>query len=540
VLAALLLALVAAGRPGPAHADTESGLPEALRALMPPGIRPHRERTRLSEVRSAEVAYVAERVAPSGNGDENAVEVEYTVDPDLESRIRSALEAAGISLGHVIVIDPATGALLAYVSTRPEVFPATRAYPTASLMKVVTAAAVLRHAPRAARRDCRYVGSPHELRTDQLVEPAAGGVLVSFQRAIASSNNQCFARLAVHDVGEQALRAEIRGVGLLEAPGAGHPPGWIAPLSGDFVLGRLGSGVAGAFVSPLGAARLAAALARGELVEPRWIARARGADGEPLALPEPPAPRPVWPPRLADELRETLVSVTEGGTAAGAFLGASGERRLGPVRVSGKTGTVSGTDPAGRYQWFIGVAPAEAPTVAIAAVVLHERPGGTGAAEVAAGGLREIFCGEGPCEASRAERLQARARAREAEVARELAQRERERARAREQEEALRRAWQTAASHEVIELDQVPRPIRTSDFDFPPRLLRSPVRGTVVLLLQLSEQGRVMDVRVDSSDLPAFDEFVAREVKGWRFTPPTQGGVPVQARTRLPIPIRVN
>jgi TonB family protein len=541
ILAPLALALLAGSAVG-ARAGDAPQLPADLRELLPPGARPSAERPDLTEVDGAGGPYLVERIesrAP-GAGDPGWIEVEYTVDPQLEERIRALLQRERVSLGHVILLDPATGAVFAYVSSDPEVFPATRAYPAASLMKVVTAAAVLRHAPEAALRDCRYAGSPHELRTDQLEPPAAGGQVESFAGALAISNNPCFAQLAVRDVGHAPLLAEIRNAGLLEAPGAGHPAGWVAPLSGDFFVARLGSGIAGSFISPLGAARLAAALAAGELVEPWWIARIDDGRGAAPAAPARAAARPVWSPETAGALRELLVGVTEHGTAASAFLAPDGQPRLGAVRVAGKTGSVSGTNPDGRYQWFIGVAPAEAPRVAIAAVVVNQAPGGSSASELAAAGLREVFCSRGRCDASNGERPHGRLRARDVEVAQAIARREQQREQERERLLALRNAFETAAAHEVIELDEIPRPIRTGEFDFPPRLRRSKVRGTIVLLLELSERGRVLDVQVDASDLPDFNDYVTREVKGWRFTPPTQGGVPVQARTRLPIPIHVH
>lgn len=90
------------------------------------------------------------------------------------------------------------------------------------------------------------------------------------------------------------------------------------------------------------------------------------------------------------------------------------------------------------------------------------------------------------------------------------------------------------------DLDEVPRPIGVSGFDFPRRLREEPVSGRIVLLLKLSESGEVLDVRIDSSNLPKFDEFVLDEVRSWRFTPPTQGGQPVKAKARLPIPISIS
>ena len=88
------------------------------------------------------------------------------------------------------------------------------------------------------------------------------------------------------------------------------------------------------------------------------------------------------------------------------------------------------------------------------------------------------------------------------------------------------------------DLDQLPRPIGAS-LDFPRRLRRKPASGRIVLLIKLDTDGSVSDVEVDSSNLPAFDDFVVKEVSRWKFTPPTQQGRPVRAKARLPFPIHI-
>ncbi len=143
-------------------------------------------------------------------------------------------------------------------------------------------------------------------------------------------------------------------------------------------------------------------------------------------------------------------------------------------------------------------------------------PQAGGASQVAAASLYEIFCRPGPCAAAQGERLHARARARNAATRREL-----------------------AATREATDLDEAPRPLGFHDFEFPPRLLRKKAAGRIVLLVDLDPEGQVLDVQVDSSDLPAFEQFVASEVRSWTFTPPTRRGLPVAARARLPIPIRI-
>ncbi len=89
------------------------------------------------------------------------------------------------------------------------------------------------------------------------------------------------------------------------------------------------------------------------------------------------------------------------------------------------------------------------------------------------------------------------------------------------------------------ELDQLPRPIGVSGFNFPARLKRKKASGKIVLIIRLDHDGSVIDVEVDSSDLPRFDDFISNEVASWKFTPPTKNGQAVKAHARLPIPINI-
>jgi TonB family protein len=246
------------------------------------------------------------------------------------------------------------------------------------------------------------------------------------------------------------------------------------------------------------------------------------AEGRSLALPAPEAPQRVWLPEVTDRLRELLVGVTTRGTAKNAFLDPRGAPVLGPVRVAGKTGTLSGQDPAGVYQWFIGVAPADAPRLAIAALVVNGGRGRHSAAQIAAEVLHEIFCDGEVCAP---ERLEARMAA--------LVQARPERAPAAEE-------VAEDGPVDADDLDERVRLVAGGELDFPRRLRRHKVDGEIVLDLELNPAGEVVALRVDSSNLPVFEAFVSQQVRSWKFTPPTRGGRPVGARTRLPIAITLN
>jgi membrane peptidoglycan carboxypeptidase len=335
--------------------------------------------------------------SPPSRGDlPGPLRVEYALDPDLERRVFDILESRGVRLGHVVLMDPASGRVLAYASTDVERFPPGRTYPAASLIKVVTAAAALHHDRERTVQPCRFLGSPYAL-TPERVDPPRQGKEVTLERALATSNNQCMAQLAVHVLGATNMVDAITRFGFLRAPAPGHSPGRVDPGVDTFDLGKLGCGLSGTWITPLHAAQLGATLARGQLVEPWWVARVTDASGRSLALPRRRAPRQVMTPELAAEMRTMLIETTVNGTARRGFRNGSGGPLLGAVQVSGKTGSLSGTDPAGRYEWFAGVAPANDPKVAIAVVVVQQQRVWVHASRVAGEVLQAYFCDGGAC-----------------------------------------------------------------------------------------------------------------------------------------------
>lgn len=370
--------------------------PDELLRRLPPGARGASVGSFVNDADGRVVESVS--IARVSEPDPEFFRVHYTVDPELSLAVERILQRGRVALGHVLLMDVESGRLLAYESTDPAQFPATHAYPMASIMKVVTAAGLLRLKPEAAADSCRFVGSPYRLTRARLTAPSRGQT-ASLERALATSNNQCFARIAVHDLGASAVTEEARRAGLLRAPAPGHDPGSLEDTADDLDLGRLGSGLDGSWVTPLGALRLAAALAKGELIEPRWVEAVEGATGTTLRLPEPVLPAQIWTPAVTDRLREMLVQTTRSGTARRAFRDRRGRPLLGPVQVAGKTGSLRGREPKGRYEWFVGVAPADDPKLAIATLVVNGDLWWRSSSQIAADVLRSIYCDGGDCSA---------------------------------------------------------------------------------------------------------------------------------------------
>jgi membrane peptidoglycan carboxypeptidase len=403
----------------PAAAERDGAAPPAApqprRAALPPdALAAPTSRAALRELEERDGGF--ERAFALGGG--QSVRLRYSLDPELTRAVWRIVDQGRVERAHVVVMDVETGALAAYVSTDTQAFPPDRAYPAASLVKVVTAAAALDAAPSLVNGSCRFAGSPYVL-TRSRVDPPKRGTEISLERALATSNNQCFAQWAVHRVGARGMLDAIDRFGLLSPPAPDHPPGDVKdPGSDPYKLGQLGSGLDGLMITPLHAAQLAGTLARGLLLEPHWIDAAYDAQGETLAVATAARERVVLSDALARELRELLRQTTERGTARRAFR-PRGRPLLPGITVAGKTGSLTGTNPKGRYEWFAGVAPADHPRIAVATVTVQGPRWWTSGSQLAAQVFRATFCPDGRCSADAVERLATRRHA-----LAELAQRE--------------------------------------------------------------------------------------------------------------------
>ena len=400
----------------PAPPRSASAVPDAILRripIPPPGSRRGALPRLVSSGGSAQVTRaerLVEVVPALGDGTAGPLRVEYTLDAGLTDAVYDIFARGRVKLGLAVVLDPASGEVLAYAGTDAERMPPSALYPAASLVKVVTAASALQNVPGVASRTCHFTGSPYRL-TPRRLDPPRRGTEVSLERALATSNNQCFAQIAVNDLGENRLLETFRRFGLLQPPGPGHASGEADPADGDrFALGKLGCGLAGLRITALHAAEIAATLVDGRRIAPHWIARVSDLAGHDLPLPPRARPEPVLPAATAAQLRDMMIETTLSGTARRAFHGAWGRPLLREMTIAGKTGSLSGTAPAGRYEWFIGLAPADRPKIAISVLVVQQRHAHPTGAQVAAQILNAIFCNGEVCRADRADQwLAARA-----------------------------------------------------------------------------------------------------------------------------------
>ena len=109
----------------------------------------------------------------------------------------------------------------------------------------------------------------------------------------------------------------------------------------------------------------------GRMMRPQVVDRIVDPSGKLVSRAEPELHRSVLERRTADLLARMMRTTVAQGTAHKTFFDAKGNPFLPGVAVAGKTGTLSKERPYRGYSWFVGFAPADAPKVAVAALIIN-------------------------------------------------------------------------------------------------------------------------------------------------------------------------
>ncbi len=216
--------------------------------------------------------------------------------------------------------------------------------------------------------------------------------LIDLTTALTYSVNTVWAQVAEH-VGRATMTNYMRRFGFYSRPPLDYPPDEMYPSrpysphgrayppgSPNEDIGRIGIGQGGLLVTPLQMAMVAAAVANGgTLMAPRLTDRVVNQDGQTVETIKPSVYSQVMKPSTAQAVTQMMKRVVDEGTGTAA--------QLGGISVAGKTGTAQiGVVGSNLTQpWFIGFAPVENPTVAVAVTVERSQGGfgGTVAAPIA-------------------------------------------------------------------------------------------------------------------------------------------------------------
>lgn len=311
----------------------------------------------------------------------DGLKITYTLDKSIQKLVEGIYAQYKVPYGAFVAMDPTTGKVLAmaeYSASEPEArgLCLRATYPAASLIKVITGAAALKTGKVRPDTMVRYEGNPYRL-TERKVSPKnekRDRLVSSLTEALAKSNNIVFAKMGINIVGAQGLESQLNDFGFnREIPFEFnlHKSTAIVP-SETYPLGRTAAGFGDVYLSPLHAALIASSVANGGVMMKPWIIeKVEDAGGNAVYTGEPEKLSKVLEPELAKTLSEMMTATVAMGTAHKVF-NRYAKKLITNISVAGKTGSLSGDDPPGRYEWFIGFAPRENPKIAVASLVVNQ------------------------------------------------------------------------------------------------------------------------------------------------------------------------
>jgi cell division protein FtsI/penicillin-binding protein 2 len=289
-----------------------------------------------------------------------------TLDPRLQRAVTAKLKQHALPEAAVVVLDPATGEILAYASQleggEPRDLCREATAPAASVFKIVTGTALVEHAGLGPdTRQC-YAGGGDQriLASDLVADPLRDKWCTTLAGAMGRSTNTVFARLAQNHLDAASLERQAHALGFGEALpfDVETTPSALSVPSEPLAFARTAAGFWNSTLSPLHAAWLSGVVAHGgEAMRPFIVREVTGADGRSLYHAAPAVLRHPMKPDTAQAVTVMMEHTVSEGTSYRAFHDGAGKPFLRSIPVAGKTGTLN--DPGGQRlnTWFTGFAP---------------------------------------------------------------------------------------------------------------------------------------------------------------------------------------
>lgn len=290
----------------------------------------------------------------------------YTLDPHLNDFLDEIYARYKPDYGAFVALDASTGAVLAMKSyTRGDEpwgnLTLRNSFPAASVFKVITAAASLDQDLLTPSSVLRYNGKKTSLYKSQVLKHKDNKWTrrPTLKSAFAESINPVFARIGVYMLGAEQLDSYARRFGFNTevATDLRFQTGLTDINEDEWRIAESASGYTRSnTLSPLHGAMLAGAIANdGVIMVPYIVEIATDGWGVPLYLDQPEVLSEPISPQTASELRQLMGETVRRGSARKSFRKFfRGEYQ--DMDVGGKTGSLTGRTPAGKYDWFVGYA----------------------------------------------------------------------------------------------------------------------------------------------------------------------------------------
>ena len=313
--------------------------------------------------------------------------VEYSIEPRTQLLAEKLLAHYQPDYAAFVAMDARTGRILALTSlntTHKDYgnLALRSLFPAASIFKVVTAAAALDQERISPDTIIPFNGASHTLYRRNVEETKFNRWTryVTLREAFAKSINTVFGKVGIFHVGAANLRNYAERFQFNRAIAADFPvdSGSVVIDDNDrWGLAEAASGFTSeSKMSPLQGALIAAAVANdGVMMEPYLVksVQSESPDHQLLYAPRFEKTSVTMAPEAARNLRILMRETIIRGTSRKTFRQVFGRHPVEDVEMGGKTGSLTGTDPKGKVDWFIGYARAGEDRIAVAALTIHEK-----------------------------------------------------------------------------------------------------------------------------------------------------------------------
>jgi cell division protein FtsI/penicillin-binding protein 2 len=308
--------------------------------------------------------------------------LDFAFDPAIQNVADDLLDQYKPDLGLMVAMDASTGRILA-MSSRNNSFPQIKGnpvlditYPSASVFKVITAAAALEKDKDPNSR-IPYAGRNHTLYKSQIKERVTGWKrIATLKEAFAKSINTVFGRIGVFSIGKEPMKDFSKRFWFNESIPSEFPVALSksADPANDFELAEMASGFTqDNTMTALHGAMIGAAIANdGQMMEPYFLNAAYLKSGKPIYRSEPQVLAKVVSPETAFELRTLMHETVTKGTSKKSFRGFF----RGPFReleVGGKTGSLTDKNLNAKVDWFVGFAQAHGRKISVSVLTVNKK-----------------------------------------------------------------------------------------------------------------------------------------------------------------------
>ena len=337
--------------------------------------------------------------------------INYTIDLNLQNHVKNIFKKFNPDYGIFVALDADNGEILAMVNHKrgkinTENLALRATYPAASVFKVVTAAAALDLKKLESNTIIPFNGKSTTLYRKNVFQHENNKWTnrYTLSQAFAKSVNTIFARIGVFLIGQEKLGYYAENFGFNRDLGSDfllEESHFELIPEDDWSTAESSSGYTRATtISPVhGAVIGAIAINEGSIVEPNIVRSIKNSDGLTIYEANRAMQKKVIDISTAKQLQLMMRNTITNGSAKNSFKNFFSSK-FKNIHVGGKTGSLSGANPSGRYDWFIGFAELNGRKISFAAMCINREFWYVKSAFVARSAIENFFVSENILENS--------------------------------------------------------------------------------------------------------------------------------------------